>query len=226
MQTGGRASPSEVARALAGNEGGESAGPHQLFEAVGRDALLTLVEAGLDPSRRLLDFGCGVLRLGYWLIRFLDPDRYCGIEPKRERVELGKRFALTPELLTFKAPRFAYNSDCDMSVFGERFDFVVARSIFSHTAPGLLRASLASFRESSADGAVMLASYWRASGPHALEGGTLGDQLGDDDQRFMWLVKYSLPRIAELAEGVGLRVTELTTRPPLNRQIWLRFEAS
>ena len=40
--------------------------PVEAFEAAGREQLRYLVRAGLNPSSKLVDLGCGVLRAGYW----------------------------------------------------------------------------------------------------------------------------------------------------------------
>src|ERR1043165_3125856 len=45
-----------------------------------RDHFVYLLKAGLNPDSKVVDLGCGVLRVGYWLIHFLDPGCYCGIE--------------------------------------------------------------------------------------------------------------------------------------------------
>ncbi len=211
-----------LARDLAAEAGGFVGGPRQSFEAVGRDALLTLVERGLAPAHNLLDFGCGPLRVGYWLVRFLDPGRYHGIEPDSSRVEAGKRVALTPELIAFKKPRFADNEDCDMGVFETTFDFVIARSVFTHMTPGLLSDSLTSFRDNSSDEGLLLASYWRSQGTYAPRKATLGDELANDDRQWLQTVTYSFGHIRKLADDLGLEAEELSRRP-LNRQVWLCF---
>src|SRR5688572_23381308 len=118
---------------------GFTGGPLELFETVGRDAFVTLLLNGLLPAHRVLDFGCGSLRLGYWLIRFLDAGCYFGIEPREEAVQVGEQTCVGAQLLELKQPRFDYNAGCDMRVFGETFDFVVARSVLTHLGPFQLR---------------------------------------------------------------------------------------
>jgi hypothetical protein len=56
---------------------------------VGRNQLSILLRNGLIFDSRVLDVGCGVLRAGYWLIHFLDPDCYFGIEPNRVILTAG-----------------------------------------------------------------------------------------------------------------------------------------
>ncbi len=70
--------------------------PIQDFEKAGREQLIYLLKAGLSPDSTVIDLGCGVLRAGYWLIHFLNPGKYCGIEPSKERLEIGSQYILEP----------------------------------------------------------------------------------------------------------------------------------
>jgi hypothetical protein len=140
--------------------------PVKDFAAGGREQLIYLLQAGLTPGSKLVDLGCGVLRAGYWLIHFLDPGCYCGIEPHAGRLQMGTTTILEPEVLAAKRPRFDGNPRFDTSVFGEKFDFFLAYSIWTHAAKPHIQAMLDGFlRESSADG-VFLATYLPASWRH------------------------------------------------------------
>jgi ubiquinone/menaquinone biosynthesis C-methylase UbiE len=66
---------------------------------VGRLCLEVLLREGLSPSSRVLDVGCGALCVGYWLMRFLDPGCYLGIERNREMLKVGMEHVLEPEVL-------------------------------------------------------------------------------------------------------------------------------
>jgi SAM-dependent methyltransferase len=138
-------------------------GPPADFERVGRLSFEVLLREGLLPSSRVLDVGCGALRVGYWLMRFLDPGRYFGIEPNRQMLAVGLEEIVEPEVVQRAAARFSHNDDFDFAVFGERFDFVFARSIWTHASRPQIRAMLASFAATSAPGAILLASYHPAS---------------------------------------------------------------
>src|SRR5262245_40378500 len=148
---------STIAERIVNQTGHYDGGPPQLFERAGRDTFITALLCGLLPYHRLLDFGCGSLRLGYWLIRFLDQDCYFGIDPVQSGVEAGKLHAIGPDLLKAKRPSFVFTDNCDMAAFNIRFHFVIARSIFTHMGPGLLRKSLRSFADTTVDGGIMLA---------------------------------------------------------------------
>jgi len=116
--------------------------PVKDFEKGGRELLIYLLNAGLNPDSRVVDIGCGVLRGGYWLIHFLDPGCYCGIEPDTERLAIGTRTILEPEILEAKRPRFDTNPHFDTSVFGEKFNFFLAYSVWTHASKSQIQTML------------------------------------------------------------------------------------
>jgi len=132
------------------------------FENVGRLQLITLLRIGLYPHSKVLDIGCGSLRGGYWLIHFLNTNCYFGIEPNKEMLKNGIKHFLSPELLKLKKPRFDTNSNFDFSVFNEKFDFIIARSIWTHASKGQIETMLDSYIENSKENGVFLTSYYRA----------------------------------------------------------------
>jgi len=144
-------------------DGGFIASPLQYFESSGRLQLATLIMNGLYPSSKLLDVGCGSLRAGYWFMNFLEPGGYFGINPRAHEVEQGLKYIVEPELVEYAQPRFAHNDDFDLTVFGTKFDFVVARSVWSHTTKAQIEAMLDSFLEAANPEGVMLSSYLPAS---------------------------------------------------------------
>jgi SAM-dependent methyltransferase len=138
-------------------------GPKRDFERVGRLGFEVLLAERLRPSSRVLDVGCGALRLGYWLMRFLDAGCYFGIEPQQEMLNVGLAQLVEPEVVQRAQARFSANDDFDFSVFGERFDFVIARSIWTHASKPQIASMLSSFAETSEPSGVFLASYYPAS---------------------------------------------------------------
>ncbi|TWT61769.1 hypothetical protein [Rubinisphaera italica] len=91
--------------------------PKETFEQAGRQQFIELLAAGLLPESRVLEFGCGCLRIGYWLIRFLDPECFYGIEPAKNRVDHGQEYLFSPAMLAEKKPQFDYNAVFDSSMF-------------------------------------------------------------------------------------------------------------
>lgn len=144
-------------------EGIFTGGPPQFFESAGRLQMATLICEGVNPHSKVLDIGCGCLRAGYWLVRFLDPDCYCGIEPATQMLERGIDLLLTPELRSGKRPRFDSNDRFDFSVFGTRFDVFLARSIWSHASKAQIEGMLDSFVATANPDAFFLTSFYPAT---------------------------------------------------------------
>lgn len=211
-----------IARAMEAESGTYTGGPIQLFEKVGRNTFITLLREGLLPDSRVLDYGAGSLRLAFWIMRFVDPGCYYAIEPVQKTIDVGLKYLFDADLLERKRPHIHVSGKCDMTFFGQQFDFVVARSIFTHTTPGMLAKSLGEFAICAAPGAKLLASYWPVD-RCSLEGFT-GDSMPADDWRFIQVVKYSLSYMQDIAARHGLRVEEIHTEDEtLNQQVWLRF---
>jgi len=212
-----------AARAIE-KETGFTGGPLDLFERVGRDSFDAAVALGLLPHYKVLDFGAGTLRLGYWFVRYLDSGNYYAIEPQALRLEAGKKHLLGTELLRDKSPHFYVSRKCDMTAFGERFDFVIARSILTHTKPGMLHKMLGEFSKCAAPDGIMLASYWALEGENActLEG-HIGDQLGRNQVGTLGVVKYSFGYLQAAAKEYGLAAQGFAVSPPLNQQLWITF---
>ena len=133
--------------------------PPEDFERGGREQFIYMLNSGLSPDSKVLDIGCGVLRAGYWLIRLLDAGCYCGIEPHAGRLEMGINTFLDSETLANKRLRFDNNPHFDASVFGEKFDFLLAYSIWTHASKSQIQALLDSFVRDSKDTGVFLTSY-------------------------------------------------------------------
>jgi len=114
-------------------------GPPNRFDFMGASQFSLLFTLGLRDHHSVLDFGCGSLRLGRLLIPYLEPGRYFGIDPNRWLIEDGLSRELGWSAVNVKRPTFAYNDDFRCSVFGRRFDFIIAQSIITHCGPELTR---------------------------------------------------------------------------------------
>lgn len=140
-------------------------GPPDNWALDGRLQLIALLRRGLNPDSDVVDVGCGALRAGYWLIHFLEPGRYHGIDPMKDNVDAARAAILEPGLEAAKRPDFAYIDDFDIGVFGVAPSFVLARSVWSHAPKSQIKALLDSFVRSAADDGLLLASYLPAKDP-------------------------------------------------------------
>lgn len=196
--------------------------PLQTFEIGGRTHLVRLLENGLLPESKVLDIGCGVLRVAYWVMRFLNPGGYCGIEPARQRVELGQSYFFSPEELAHKKPRFDFNADFDSWVFETTFDYFIACSIWTHCSKAHMETTLDGFLENTGPSGVFLVSYLPANGPE-------DDYMGDTwvgtshESTTPGIVRHSLDWIRDACHRRQLHVREL---PGIDcdSQYWLRID--
>jgi hypothetical protein len=198
-------------------------GPVKHFDTVGRYTFMTLLELGLSPHHSVLDVGCGCLRIGYWLIHFLDKDRYAGLEPNRGMLQAGMSVFLSANTIEIKQPKFASNDDFDLSVFDRNFDFFLARSVWTHAAPRQIETMLDGFIHCSNRGGIFLTSYLPATYDQDHYRGT--EWVGrSHDSNESGTVSYKFSWIQEICTTRGLRVRELENK--ILKQTWLMIGPS
>lgn len=199
-------------------------GPTKDFDRIGRMSLIALLEEGLTPNSRVLDVGCGCLRVGYWLLHFLASGCYYGIEPNREMLQAGLDYILEPGLAESTHPQFAHNDDFDLTVFGREFDYVLARSVWSHASKSQIVQMLDGFAAIGTDRAVFLASILPAR--------RIGRRF-KDYQGSQWvgrshtsdvsgLVAHDMKWVSGQCQDRGLQVERVRGRTA-NGQVWIRI---
>lgn len=182
------------------------------FERHGRNQFIKLISHGLNPDSRLLDFGCGCLRGGYWTMRFLDPGLYYGIEPNEKMLNAGKQSIIGERLLEEKEPTFCCDDQFEFTVFGNmKFDFVMAGSIWTHSPKWAIEKMLQQFSMVKENNGVMLASFIRTENPaHDYHGSCWVGKSHQSEKA--GLVKHSLQTLQSYAFAYGLVITHLDPR--------------
>jgi hypothetical protein len=208
------------------NDGIFTGGPPHLFESGGRLQLSTLVREGIWPSSKMLDIGCGCLRAGYWIVHLLNPGCYFGIEPNEKMLQAGIERVIGPELRAAKRPRFDTNDRFDFSVFGEKFDVFLARSIWTHASKLQIQTMLDGFVLNSNPAAFFLASYHPAS----WFGRRMADYKGtrwvgkSHTSDIPGLIRHKRSWIESECRARGLSCQQLSDRP-FNQQCWLKIKS-
>ena len=185
-------------------------GPPQDYDLVSGMTFSLLVACGLRQNHKLLDIGCGSLRLGRLLIPYLNPRNYVGLEPNKWLVEDGIRYEVGQSLSDVRHPTFIYDTNLDSLSADTRFDYVVAQSIFSHTGIDLLSRWVTEVSSCLAPSGVMLATII-TSDADCLEQGWIYPEC----------VAYRLETIAEIAAKESLTMKVLDWYHP--RQTWCAF---
>lgn len=126
--------PDEAAALLPGADHYRAyVGPPERYGLLGLLQIGLLHQLGLKETDKVLDFGCGSLRLGRILIPFLREGGYFGIEPNMWLVDEGFARELGEDARRLKRPRFSDDATFDCRVFGATFDFIMAQSIITHS---------------------------------------------------------------------------------------------
>jgi SAM-dependent methyltransferase len=107
--------------------------------ALGKCIFESLVAAGVGPEHRVLDFACGALRLGRWLIPYLDQGNYFGVDSHLASLEAATTYEIPLNGLERKRPRLLWNDDVTLSHFGTTFDWIVDYNGSRRLQPKALR---------------------------------------------------------------------------------------
>jgi len=120
-----------------------------LWEEIGALQLNFLQANGLTSQSKLLDIGCGSLRLGVRAVAYLEAGTYWGTEINESLMIAGYEKEILPSGLADKLPRGNLVLDTEFTFAGvpRNFDFVIAQSVFTHLPLNHLRLCLANLAE-------------------------------------------------------------------------------
>jgi SAM-dependent methyltransferase len=181
-------------------------GPPQYYDLIASLTAGLLFAAGLRETHKLLDLGCGSLRVGRVLIPYLRPDNYFGIEPNRWLVEEGIEQELGRDLVGIKRPSFRYVSDFSADAFGVPFDYALAQSIFSHTYPDMAVSGLRGIANALAPEGLLFATF------------ILGEETpAGSGWLYPGVVPYRWPSVRAMVGEAGLVAERVRWPHPLQR---------
>ncbi len=186
-------------------------GPPENYDLISAMQFNLLTTLGLREHHFLLDIGCGSLRGGKLFIPYLLPDHYFGIEPEQWLIEEGFRKELGRDIIAIKKPVFSNDRDFTCTIFDQKFDFILAQSIFSHASQAQIRRCLSQAKECMKTTSIFAASFYK---------GILN--YSGDEWVYPDLVSYTLIRLRELANEQGL-VCEQINWPHPGNLTWAIF---
>ena len=125
-----------------------------LWDEMGELQFSFLESQGLLPQHALLDIGCGTLRGGRLFIPYLNKGNYTGIDVSRGALDAAEELCNQEGLLQYE-PRLVHIPEgrLDFSFLADRYDFVLAQSVFSHLREGHISECLMSIHKVMRPGA-------------------------------------------------------------------------
>ncbi len=182
-------------------------GPAESYDVMGATQFRLLTTLGLRAGHRVLDFGCGSLRAGRFLISYLDPGGYHGVEPNRWLIDEAVGQVVGADLLAVKRPVFDHNDHFEVVHLGADFDAILAQSIFSHTGPAVAAKLLGEFAAVLRPGGRVAATF--VEGP---------DRPDAPDWVYPDVCTFRPATIRRLAADAGLTARRIPWYHP--RQTW------
>jgi SAM-dependent methyltransferase len=187
-------------------------GPPKQWDFMGATQFRLLTTLGLRENHKLLDLGCGSLRAGRFLMMDLARGHYFGIEPNDWLIEDAITHDFGADLVALRKPRFLHNDQFDAAEFDERFDHIVAQSIFSHAGPEMVGQAMQNCAAVLARQGLILATIIRS------------DDAPDLTVEAPGCTSYAPERVLELAAAAGLSGSALPWFHP--RRTWYAFAAN
>lgn len=134
----------KIGRVFAGEAGRRHAavGPAHKWHIIRQFQINFLKKQGLEPRHWLIDIGCGTLRGGIPLIKYLDNNHYTGIEVREDVLQLG-RDELRQAGLEYKQPQLVHSTGLSVLQLGHHAEYVWAFSVLIHMDDDAFNACLA-----------------------------------------------------------------------------------
>lgn len=183
-------------------------GPPEKYDLVASMQFNLLTLFGLREYHYLLDIGCGSLRAGKLFIPYLLSGRYYGIEPEKWLVEEGIKHELGKEIVSLKRPSFSNDPDFNLSAFDQKFDFIIAQSIFSHAAPQQIRKCLSEAHKVLVPNGIFAFTFKQGS-----------ENYTGDEWCYPGCIQYTPQFIRDLVVESGLHFELINWQHP-NYQKW------
>lgn len=128
-----------------------------------------LFNLGMRSYHKVLDFGCGSLRLGRFLIQYLDRGNYYGIEPNKKLLMNGINGNHLNQLCSAKKPNWHISADCDMFHWKQKFDFIIAHLVYTHLPLEMVRKSLKTAYMAMDRKSIFITTYFEGEEDNQLE---------------------------------------------------------
>ncbi len=105
------------------------------FASHGRTVFAELLELGLRPDQKVVDYGCGSLRIGQHCIDFLEPGNYVGLDVTDRFFRDGAEILGARYMATKRAEFFVIGDDVLIQVAARQPDLIFTAAVTQHVPP-------------------------------------------------------------------------------------------
>ncbi|MCK5345929.1 MAG: class I SAM-dependent methyltransferase, partial [Candidatus Heimdallarchaeota archaeon] len=196
-------------------------GPPKNYDLIAAMTFNLLTTLGLRQHNRLLDIGCGSLRVGRLFIPYLNAGNYTGIEPNRWLVEEGITREIGPDLIKIKKPHFLFTDNAGGLNKSLMFNFVVAQSVFSHCSLKLMERWLKEVFPHIHSNGALIATFKQGEKDFFHIKGIFEEDYKDEGWIYPKCPSYREETIKKLAHKVGFKFKILDWKHP--GQTWALF---
>jgi hypothetical protein len=102
------------------------------------------------------------LRGGVYLIPYLEPGHYLGIDKEQELIDAGIKHELGIKLYNLKKPRLLVSDSFQFEKFDIKPDYALAQALFTQLPPLLIERCLKKLRQSVATNCVFYATFFES----------------------------------------------------------------
>lgn len=184
-------------------------GPPEYYDVVGGLHLVALMAVGMREHHTVLDVGCGSLRGGRFIMQYLLPGNYYGIEPNERLIQAAIDHEIGQDMVDLKQPHFSPDDYFGFSQWGVQFDYIIAQSIITHAPLSTVEKLMQEASKSLAPDGKFIATVFIGPEDNALEGWSYPEG-----------VQWTPETIHQLASAAGLAVSQMRLPHPAG-QTWL-----
>lgn len=138
------------------------------WDEISQKLFETCIEHGLHPNMKLLDVGCGPLRVGIKLIDYLNTGNYYGIDANANHLDIGLNIEVPNYNLKEKIviENFTITDKFDIEHYKTCFDMILVSGVFTHLTLNHFMLFMEQIKNSTKKGSKIITTFWICDEEH------------------------------------------------------------
>lgn len=186
------------------------------WDETGNIQMALLRQAGLQPHHRLLDIGCGSLRLGCKAVPWLNPGNYWGTDLSADLMQRGYDLELADKD-RLPISQLVQDGDFSFPAIPDSIDFANAFGVFTHLPSAVLGSALTNVRRCFPALRCLLVTVFLA--PEGAGATRQPDGVVTHPDRPPY--HFAEMAVTQMARDAGFRPTRQPDRLPRGQVLWI-----